>query len=65
MKNEVELRNCMRPFLEMVRVVKSSTNPEKDKVIEDFKNKLIELDICFAKSNPLLFDKIFDGVIED
>jgi len=41
MKNEVELRNCMRPFLEMVRVVKSSTNPKKDKVIEDFKNKLI------------------------
>lgn len=65
MKNEIEIRNCLNPLLEWVRIVKSSSNPEKEKVIEDFKKVLLERDICGVKDNPTLLDKIFDEIIED
>lgn len=64
MKTEEQFRIDLNPFLEMVKSAKQTNNGEFLRNVTDFKNLLIEKNICGIKDNPFLLDKFIDEIIE-
>jgi hypothetical protein len=64
MKTTEKFKEELKPFIEMVKIAKSEKNKDFLDNVEEFKNLLIEKNICGIKENPLLLDKLIDEIIE-
>lgn len=65
MKTEQELKNELKPFLEMVKSVKQTDNKDFLNNIEEFKNILISKNIGGIKENSFFLDKFIAEIIEE
>ena len=64
MKTEEKFKEELKPFLEMVQSAKIEKSKDFLNSVEDFKNLLIEKNICGIKENPFLLDKFIDNIVE-